>query len=245
VTAFASFVVAALGATSAIAQDAGVADGSAAAPVSSSVAEQEYDRAIALYAKGKKLEALQAMQECYRLSRRVDLLYNIGKLQRELGRCVESLASYRDYVQREPTGPSSELSRAAIRELEGICATPEPSPRYFTAPRIVGWSSVLAGVGAGIAGVVFEVNAHASADEERRLAATSGVSWGSVNQRAQDARREQALGIVFGALGGAFITGGVLCLTLWAPGGTKEKGRSGVAVAIHPGGALVDYAVSF
>ena len=44
------------------------------------------------------------MLESYRLSKRAELLYNIGKIQSALGECALALTAYRDYLEQVPDG---------------------------------------------------------------------------------------------------------------------------------------------
>jgi tetratricopeptide (TPR) repeat protein len=88
-------------------------------------AERAYRRALALYDDGELEAALGEMSESYRLSQRAELLYNIARIEDELGRCQPSLATYREYLDRVPDGRYRDLARQSMERLTTQCAEPE------------------------------------------------------------------------------------------------------------------------
>lgn len=86
-----------------------------------------YQAALDLHAAGDLKGALARMRESYRLSQRDELLYNIAKIEAELGDCSASLADYRLYVERVPTGRFRDSASAATRELEASCSVTTPA----------------------------------------------------------------------------------------------------------------------
>lgn len=88
-----------------------------------------YQAALDLHAAGDLKGALASMMESYRLSQRDELLYNIAKIEAELGDCSASLTDYRRYVERVPTGRFRESADSAARELETSCGSTNPSSK--------------------------------------------------------------------------------------------------------------------
>lgn len=89
-------------------------------------AATSYRQALASYSAGDLKGALEHMRESYRLSQRSELLYNIARLESELGDCAASLSDYREYVRQVPEGQYRAAADQASRELEGRC--PEAAP---------------------------------------------------------------------------------------------------------------------
>ena len=63
-----------------------------------------FDRAMKAYEARDLTGALAAMRESYRLSGRTELLYNLARLEQELGACPEALADYPELVARNSLG---------------------------------------------------------------------------------------------------------------------------------------------
>jgi tetratricopeptide (TPR) repeat protein len=80
-----------------------------------------YQRALSRYAAGDITGALTDMNDSLRLSGRWELLYNIARLQDELGRCPEALGSYREYLERVPDGQYRAPATQALSALEARC----------------------------------------------------------------------------------------------------------------------------
>lgn len=74
------------------------------------------------------------MLESYRLSNRAELLYNIGKIQSELGECALALAAYRGYLEQVPDGRYRVEALQARTQLEAQCPSEAPSAVALTAP---------------------------------------------------------------------------------------------------------------
>jgi len=89
-------------------------------------AELAYRRARSLYDEGALEAALAQMRESYRLSQRAELLYNIARIEDELGSCRPSLAAYREYLDRVPDGRYRDLARRSTERLATQCGEPEP-----------------------------------------------------------------------------------------------------------------------
>jgi len=84
-------------------------------------AAQAYQQALRFYEAGNLTAALASMRESHRLSARPELLYNIARLEKELGDCAPALAHYREYVSRAPEGQYRADASRAIEELAASC----------------------------------------------------------------------------------------------------------------------------
>lgn len=243
-----TLVIACLAATyanAAFADDAAIA-----APARQTVAstptpaEDAYDRAMAFYRAGDRVSALAALQESFRLSHEPDLLFDLGRLEREMNHCKPALESYRAYLRAAPESAYAPASRLAIEQLEPECDPPPHVARYWTAPKIVGWSALAAAVGVGIGAFVLQVNAHSDSDAAYDWLFTKGVTWKPRGPNLMsDGIHDQNAAIGLSVTAGTFAVASVLCLTLWAP--HREKEAPAVSLAVQPGGALLGYAKRF
>jgi tetratricopeptide (TPR) repeat protein len=105
--------------------------GAALAQDASDAAATAYQQALASYSAGDLKSALANMRESHRLSQRSELLYNIARIESELGDCKASLADYRQYVQEVPQGRYRSAADQASQELARQCpdavAAPPPA----------------------------------------------------------------------------------------------------------------------
>jgi tetratricopeptide (TPR) repeat protein len=97
-------------------------------------AAQAYHHALSLYASGDIKGALAEMRESHRLSGHSELLYNIARLEDELGECAESLADYRQYLERAPQGQYRAQASQASKELAARCPPTEAQPTASPLP---------------------------------------------------------------------------------------------------------------
>jgi hypothetical protein len=211
-------------------------------------AERAYNRSIAAYAAGDKANALAEMKESYRLSSHPELLYNIAKLERELGHCEGSLAAYRRYLKNSHEGEYHANAVNAERELAKQCDTPVPAeaPSYWTTPRILGWSAIGVAAVASGAAIYFKVSADAAESDVQRAVAL-GVQdhsvWTAQNSaREQDASSTQTAAVVSTVIAATFATGGVLLLML---PGRSERPPPTVSFVPQPGGGFAGYMQRF
>jgi tetratricopeptide (TPR) repeat protein len=84
-----------------------------------------FREAEARYVAGDVAGALESMQRAYDLSGRAELLYNLGELRRELGRCREARREYEAYLERVATGARRERALEALDGLRAQCPEPE------------------------------------------------------------------------------------------------------------------------
>lgn len=107
-----------------------------AAPQESQAAATAYQEALALYAAGDLKGALASMRLSHRLSQRAELLYNIARLESELGDCAASLADYRLYMEQVPDGRYRSDAERATRDLAQRCPDTAPSPTPSSEPSV-------------------------------------------------------------------------------------------------------------
>jgi hypothetical protein len=94
---------------------------------SDEAAAAAFSRALQQHAAGDLEGARSSMLESYRLSKRAELLYNIGKIQSALGECTLALAAYRDYLEQVPDGRYRAEALQARTELEAQCPSESAS----------------------------------------------------------------------------------------------------------------------
>jgi hypothetical protein len=97
-----------------------------------------YQRSLSRYAAGDIEGALVDMRDSLRLSGRWELLYNIARLQDELGHCADALANYRDYLERVLEGQYRVQATQASSELEKRCPLAAAQPQAAFAATGVG-----------------------------------------------------------------------------------------------------------
>ncbi|HVW29844.1 MAG TPA: hypothetical protein VHC69_30985 [Polyangiaceae bacterium] len=204
-----------------------------------------YDRAIDAYGKGDKQSALRFMAEAYSISPHVELVYDMAKLEKELGRCRDALQHYRQYLKEASGGVMTPAASSSVRELEARCGTDAPKA-HADPMKIVGWSAIGAGVAAGVAGIYFAIAGQGAADDAQRILRTDeqlGKSWDSGDQRVRDGQRDNTVATVCLATAGTLITGGTLLLLF----GSKIASRheETVTVGTVHGGSVVTYTRGF
>lgn len=94
-----------------------------------------FQRSLEAYEARDLPAALAAMRESLRLSGRAELLYNIARIEDELGDCAEASADYREYLSRVPDGRYRAEAERASQDLSQRCppaaadtALPTPLP---------------------------------------------------------------------------------------------------------------------
>jgi tetratricopeptide (TPR) repeat protein len=89
------------------------------------------------YMAGRLADALVAFNEAYRLSRRPQLLYNIGLCNERLGLTEASITAYELYLAELPAAPDRNTVETRIRFLRQSAlapAAPAPYPSVTVAP---------------------------------------------------------------------------------------------------------------
>ena len=122
-----------------LAFQSGVARGAdEVSPAADAAAQEAYLRAELAYRDKDLPGALRDMEEAYRLSQRPDLLYNLARIEDELGQCEPARVHYQAYLERVPQGEAREDAKVANERLETRCgpvpAAPESAPPPVVAP---------------------------------------------------------------------------------------------------------------
>jgi tetratricopeptide (TPR) repeat protein len=126
------------------------------------LAKRHFELGKTYYNQAAYYKALEAFEESHKLSRRPELLFNIGKCHESLGNLKRAIAYYRRFLEAKGPDPNIE---ARIRNLEArleasrakpeptpapVKPTPPPEPAPSARPKawmpIAGWSLVGLGV---------------------------------------------------------------------------------------------------
>jgi hypothetical protein len=123
-------------------------------------------------------------------------------------------------------------------------AVSQSNSPYWTAPRVIGWSAVTAGVLAGAGALYFTVAAVSARNDYQRSIEAASQGTGSYDPSLQDKQhRDQTLAQVLAVSGGALVTGGALVLIL----GSKNPAHaeSTTQVQAWPGWLGASYSQRF
>jgi tetratricopeptide (TPR) repeat protein len=196
------------------------------------VAAAEPNEAERLYTEGQKAyddqhydQALVAWERSYALSHLPALIFNIAQAYRLHGDCAKAVASYRKFVELDPSSEERPNAEALIKEMQP-CPAPvvaaKPGKPAVVAPvvvgpghpgrgkRIVGGVLALGGVALVATGAVFGNKASSLADEVKTTCAT-GCDFATIAAKDADGRSaERNQYIFYGAGAAALVTGGVL-----------------------------------
>jgi hypothetical protein len=218
---------------------------SPAPPSTEERASAAYDKAMDLYGKGDKESALRFMSEAYALSPHVELVYDMAKLENELGRCRDALQHYQQYVRDARDGVTVDDAARAARTLQARCGEDLPKARMDTM-RVIGWSAIGAGVVAGVSAVYFAIAGQAAAEDVQQILRADeqlGKSWNSGYQREQDGQRDNVIATVCAATAGTLIAGGTLVLVF----ASHPKSRREQSFSFGPvrGGSILTYTTHF
>lgn len=112
--------------------------------------------AEARYVAGDVAGAFESMQRSYALSGRAELLFNLGELRRELGRCEEARRDYEAYLERVSAGARREQAREALEALRIDCPNAPNAPSAASVPPASSTSPVAPPVPRGPASVAIQ-----------------------------------------------------------------------------------------
>lgn len=90
-------------------------------PAADAAARAAYQRAEVAYQSKDLASALHEMEQAYQLSQRADLLYNLARIEDELGRCGAAREHYQQYLQRVPEGEARAEAQVADERLAVRC----------------------------------------------------------------------------------------------------------------------------
>lgn len=139
----------------------------------SQAAATAYRQALELHGRGELKAALTAMQESYRLSGRAELIYNIARLEAELGDCSASLIHYREYLHKVPDGRYRLPAEQASTELAQRC----PEQRSTSAAPVASPSRLNVVAPASTATDAPAMPATVAAESARHPRAEGGSPW--------------------------------------------------------------------
>jgi hypothetical protein len=210
-------------------------------------AELAYRQALSLYDDGALEAALGQMRESYRLSQRAELLYNIARIEDELGNCRPSLAAYREYLDRVPDGRYRDLARRSTERLATQCGEPqhtavapaattnaplrtpakpvlEPpasgaadSPPRWTGARWIGLSAIAAGALAGVGAIYFTAAAADARDRFQQNVDDRVAGTAQLNTGLRDEQHRDQRWAQALAVTGGTLVAGGVLLVLFAP----------------------------
>jgi hypothetical protein len=143
------------------------------------------------------------------------------------------------------------LGRAPLVTTPATVDTSSSAQRYWTTPRVLGWSAIGAGVAAGVAALYFVDSAHsAQTDVNNALNAEQSAplparpTWD--DSREADGRHAQTLSEVFGVTAGVLVLGGAALAIFTPDHATKtESPPPSVSLVVLPGIAQLGYAGEF
>lgn len=235
-----------------------------------------FHRALAAWEGGDTNSAVGLLREAHAISSCSVFLFILGELQREQHNDCDALAWYEEYLKDNPNGQKGALAAQRIVELRARCtsvpqlpkatqplpappSTPlnveahresPPGPRYWTAARVGGWSSI--GVSAVLAAgaVFYAVRAeNAESEYEQLWAAAPGDPARSVDWQQQHSHLEQrgpasaTTARILGGTAAALAVGGTLLVVLNP--GAKPSPTQDVAVSVQPQAVNASYSLRF
>ncbi len=223
-----------------------------AGPAEEKKAAKLFDQAESEYQAGRFREAIALLLEAQRLAPDAVLHYNLARAYEGLGELDNALASYRAYLQADPSTKDRGAVEARIKTLEQLKADreapppkepgPEPPPKDQpppepASPSVAPW--VIAGIGAlglGAGGVLgaFSLSRSNEAEEPE----TSGERVVDLTDEATTFAT--AANVTFG-VSGAVLAAGVIwgIVDVVTLGDAPEAGASTTWLDIAPGGVVV------
>lgn len=211
---------------------------------------QLFEQSAERYRQGRFREAVELLEEAYRLSPEAVLLYNLGRAYEGLGDTAGALDAYTRYLAADPNAADrgSIESRVATleRQLEERRALERrqqnqrdaPQPSEAESPSLVPW--VVAGVGlAGVgAGAVLGVLS-GSREDDASAPATSALDAAELQSEAQTLATGANIAFVAGgAVALAGVVWGIVDLTTSGPQ-PAPAASSQVVLRVAPGWAGV------
>lgn len=150
--------------------------------------------------------------------------------------------------------PVAPLLRANTAHLDATLLQPsEPAPRYWTTPRVLGWTAVGVGAVSGVISAVFAVEtkteqhafeADIRASEGQTSPTGTTVPWDSSGHTHEVVgKRDAALAQGFGIASGALLVSGAALVLFGSE--AHEHAPANLSLAITPGAAQLGYSGSF
>jgi len=219
-------------------------------------AKVHLDKAAALHKAGKYEEARKELEIAYTLDPQPALLYAIGQVHVMQGQCPQAITFYQRFLDSNPGEAQAAKAREAIETCKKLQA-PEHKPdeqkpdeqkpveqkpiviekpvTVVTTTRpwytdVVGDVLVVAGIGAGVASLIFYRGAISDRDEADRV-----MSYDTYDDLLAKANTKQTYSIVFAASAGVLITGGIVSYVVRD---RSVETRKVAVVPTHDGGMV-------
>lgn len=215
-------------------------------------------RAQAAHDAGKFADALTELLTAYTLDPQPQLLYAIGQVQRDLGRCDEAITYYKRFLDTHPDQDSAAVATEAITSCKdqptkppGQLPPPPPPPHQPPPPPLqvapaheappfyrdtLGDALVGAGVVAGVLAIVEYKSALSDLDS-----ADHAATFDARAKLEDDAHGKRTLSVVLAIGGVALAGGGVAHYLLHDRGGAE----TGVAIVPTAHGGFVTWSGGF
>ena len=94
-----------------------------------SAARVAYDAGEAEYALGHYREALQKFEEAFKLSRKVQLLFNIAQCHRQLKQMDLAATTYRSFIRADPKNKQVKRAQKLLEQVEQALKSEEKAVR--------------------------------------------------------------------------------------------------------------------
>ena len=192
-------------------------------------AKVHLDKAAAHHKAGRYDEARKELEIAYTLDPQPALLYAIGQVHVMQGQCPQAITFYQRFLDSNPGEAQAAKAREAIetcKKLQAPVNKPDEKPiekpieqkpiviekpvTVVTTTRpwytdVVGDVLVVAGVGAGVASLLFYRGAISDRDEADRV-----MSYDTYDDLLAKANTKQTYSVVFAASAGVLIAGGIV-----------------------------------
>ena len=215
------------------------------------LAKKYYKLGAELYKRGDYQRALSQFEESYRLSKRPELLYNMGRCREGMNQPRLAMAHYNEYLKSNPRNAKevrtqvTRLDQKIKKKQAAAKAKNQPAPQEpGSAKRTAGW--VLVGVGAAglVAGGVLGGLAMSKQGTVEDAYNNMEMTYPEL-QAEMDAGEGLELGAIISlAVGGAAAAAGAVLLILDYMGDGEQQ-TAWIAPGFSSDGALVNAGLRF
>lgn len=162
------------------------------------------------YADGRFEDALHDFQRAFELSRRTDLLYNVGLSHERLRQDAEAIDAFERFLAASPDHAHADVVRRRLTRLRGVEANASGETEAATeSPSRVGLILTACFGGAAVVGGAVLLGI-ALSDKAEIEGLSSPRFWGDIEGQVDSVPRRSAAGIALIAVGGAAVLGAVL-----------------------------------
>ncbi len=237
-----------------------------AAPATDAAADAALQDGRRLYNVQDWDAAIAKFKDAYKLRPDAASLFNIAQSYRLKGDCAAAAIQYRTYRRNYPNERNIDKVETFIVDMDACAAKANPAPVVAPAPApdppvtqprapaeppppakaspALRWGGVAAigigAVGLGL-GVKFALDGRSAEDDLAKACAVSCTSAQALGIES-DGHAANTKTVVFSAIGGAAVIGGVIMLVL-SRGGSSETAR--VSITPTAGGATAAYGFAF